>query len=45
MHVLLVIAGGETLLATGAMLAEAETWNVKVLSAMLATIVSKKQEG
>ncbi|ACB94728.1 low temperature requirement protein A [Beijerinckia indica] len=32
-----IVALGETLLATGAMLAEAEVWSVPILSAMLAT--------
>ncbi|AYF00165.1 low temperature requirement protein A [Paracoccus yeei] len=34
-----IVALGETLLATGAMLAEAEQWNLPVLSAMLATFL------
>lgn len=34
-----IVALGETLLATGAMLAGAETWDVPVLSAMLATFM------
>lgn len=35
----MIVALGETLLATGAMLAEAEQWNLPVLSAMLATFL------
>ena len=34
-----IVALGETLLATGAMLSEAKTWDVPVLSAMLATFL------
>jgi len=34
-----IVALGETLLATGAMLAGTETWDVSVISAMLATFV------
>lgn len=34
-----IVALGETLLATGAMLAEAQSWDVPVLSAMFATFV------
>ena len=34
-----IVALGETLLATGVMLAEAETWDMPVLSALLATFV------
>ena len=35
----MIVALGETLLATGAMLAEAEQWNLPVLSAMLVTFL------